>query len=369
MDSPKKRLSQDRLAASFDASLSSVSPDTPAETAVAPPSLSEQRRTKGKQMAAEASWAPEDASWADEAVELDGEALFRSIYEGSAVGIALVDLKGRISKCNPAFASMLGYTIDEIPGRAFTDLSHPEDGTRDQRQFEELVAGQSDHYTIEKRYIREDGSILWGQMTASLISREDNIPRFVIGIVEDVSERHNAEEAVRQRDLGIREAYTQVIAAVTGGRLVLMGADEIDSELGDEVWSAGAIKSAEFLSDARHRLGSVLAERFRDSPDANELVLAAGEAMTNALRHGGEARLRVLQNDGMLQVEVSDDGPGIDFENLPKATLVPGYSSTTSLGMGFTIMLAECDRLLLATGSSGTRVVMEARFRGGVSAL
>ncbi|MDP2234640.1 MAG: ATP-binding protein, partial [Actinomycetota bacterium] len=221
---------------------------------------------------------------------------------------------------------------------------------------------------IEKRYIREDGSMLWGQMTASLISREDNIPRFVLGMVEDVSERHNAEEAIRQRDLGIREAYTQVIAAVTGGRLVLMGTDEIDSELGVEIWSNDAIRSPRLFSGARHRLGGVLSERFRDSRDADELVLAAGEAMMNALRYGGEARLRVLQKDGLLQVEVSDDGPGIDFANLPKATLIPGYSSTTSLGMGFTIMLAECDRMLLATGSSGTRVVMEARYCAAESA-
>jgi anti-sigma regulatory factor (Ser/Thr protein kinase) len=88
-------------------------------------------------------------------------------------------------------------------------------------------------------------------------------------------------------------------------------------------------------------------------------VLAAGEAMTNALRAGSEAHVRLLTKDGLPQVEVCDDGPGIDFANIPKSTLVPGYSSGTSLGMGFTIMLAECHRVLLATGSSGTRVVLE----------
>jgi PAS domain S-box-containing protein len=361
MNESKSHSSYGCPAASIDADSAEASSPAPAVTAAAPPSLAEQRLAKSKQTAAEASWEPEDALWADGAVEEESEALFRSIFEHSAVGIALIDLEGRISKCNPALAEMLGHEVEELPGRAFTDLSYPEDGTLDLQHFEALVGGGSDHYTIEKRYVRSDGSVLWGQMTASLISGNQELPQFVIGIIEDVSERHNAEEAIRQRDLGIREAYTQVVAAVTGGKLVLVGMDEIVSELGDEVWNAGEIRSAWALSEARHRLSDTLAE-FGDLRGADELVLAAGEAMTNALRHGGSARLRLLLMDGLFKVEVEDDGPGIDFANLPKATLIPGYSSTTSLGMGFTIMLAECDRVLLATGSSGTRLVLEARL-------
>jgi PAS domain S-box-containing protein len=316
-------------------------------------------------MAAEESWEPRDAEWADEAVEKDSEALFRSIYECAVVGIALVDLKGCISKTNPAFANMLGYSVDELPGRAFTDLSHPEDSTLGQRYFDALRFGDDDHYTIEKRYTRKDGSVLWGRTTASLISGADDLPRFIIGVVEDVSDRYNAEEAVRQRDLGIREAYTQVIAVVTGGKLVLLESDDIAAELGTEVWRGGGLDSAESLSDARQRLGDILAERFGDMYGASALELASGEAMTNALRHGGAVNsLRLLERNGLFQVEVDDNGPGIDFANLPNAALTPGFSSTTSLGMGFTLMLAECDRVLLATSPSGTRVVLEARPHG-----
>ncbi|MDZ4169480.1 MAG: PAS domain S-box protein [Coriobacteriia bacterium] len=363
MDESESHSSNDCRAASIETSSAEASPPTPAVVAAAPPSRAEQRHAKIKQAAAEASWEPEDAAWADGAVEEEGEALFRSIFERSAVGIALIDLEGRISKCNPALAEMLGQEIDELPGRAFTDLSYPEDGALDLKYFEALVGGESDHYTIEKRYVRGDGSVLWGQMTASLISGDHELPRFVLGIIEDVSERHNAEEAVRQRDLGIREAYTQVVAAVTGGKLVLVGMDEIVSELGDEVWNAGEIGSAKAVSEARHQLGDTLAAQFNDPSRVEELVLATGEAMANAWSHGGGAGLRLLKKGCVLQVEVEDAGPGIDFANLPKATLVPGYSSTTtSLGMGFTIMLAECDRVLLATTPAGTRVVLEARY-------
>lgn len=361
MDDQVTHSPEDDPRAPFCEDLTPASPPKPAETAASPPSPGEQRRAKSRQTAAEDSWEPEDAAWADEAVEEESEALFRSIYECSAVGIALVDLMGRISKCNPAFADMLGYLVDDLAGRSFTDLSHPEDGTLDQLQFEELVAGRTDHYAIEKRYIRKDESTVWGQMTASVISRGDDIPRFVIGIVEDVSERHNAEEANRQRDLGIRRAYSEVIAAVTGGRLVLMGAEEIVSELGDAVWDAGGIESAADLSRARHQLSAVLEERFGDLPDTDRFILAVGEATANAFKHGSNARMRLLEKGALIQVEVVDKGPGIDFAEIPRATLVRGYSCTTSLGMGFTIMLAECDRVMLATGSSGTCVVLEVR--------
>jgi len=201
-------------------------------------------------------------------------------------------------------------------------------------------------------------------MTASLISGEDHIPRFVIGIVEDVSDRHDAEEANRQRDFGIREAYSQVIEAVTGGRLVLMGKEEVATELGDEVWGLGGLESATDLSEARHQLSAILEELYSDLPDPDGFILAVGEATTNAFKHAGNARIRLLGRGALVQVEVVDNGPGIDFAVLPKATLVPGYSCTTSLGMGFTIMLAECERVLLATGSDGTCVVLEAQRSG-----
>ena len=329
-----------------------------------PPTPEEQRDARRKQEAAEASWRPEDAEWAEDAVEEEADVLFRAIFERSAVGIALVDVEGRISKCNPAFAEMLGYTHGELIGRAFTDLSPPEDAALDQGLFEELTTGKRDHYAIEKRYIRKDGSFVPGQMTASAISGANDLPRFIIGIIEDVSERHRAEEAIRHRDQQIREAYSQVIAAVTGGKLVLAAPEETAGELGDEVWVAEPVVSAERLSDTRRQLRAWVLGRFDETCDPDEFVLAADEAMSNALKHGGEARVRLLAKDDLPQVEVTDDGPGIDFASLPKATLVPGFSSTTSLGMGFTIMLNVCERVLLSTTPSGTSVLLWARSAG-----
>lgn len=335
-----------------------------ADPAASAPSEEEQREARRKQEAAERSWKPEDGEWAEQAVEREADVLFRAIFEDSAVGIALVDLKSRIAKCNPALEEMLGYEPGELVGHAFTDIAFPEDAAVDQKLFEELTGGSRDHYVIEKRYIRKDGGVVPGQITASVIDGADDVPKFVIGIIEDVSERHRAEEAIRQRDLRIREAYSAVIAAVTGGKLVLVTPEEAESELGDELCRAETITSAARLSAERRQLRGIVEGRFDSACDPDEFALAAGEAMSNALKHGGKVCLRLLEKNALPQVEVSDEGPGIDFTQLPKATLVPGFSTATSLGMGFTIMLNACDRVLLSTSSSGTTIVLEARPSG-----
>jgi anti-sigma regulatory factor (Ser/Thr protein kinase) len=87
--------------------------------------------------------------------------------------------------------------------------------------------------------------------------------------------------------------------------------------------------------------------------------VAYAEAATNALKHAGSGSCQLFRRGGTVQVAVSDTGPGIDFRLLPKATLLPGFSSAQSLGMGFTIMLDLSDRILLATAPGRTRVVLE----------
>ena len=83
---------------------------------------------------------------------------------------------------------------------AFAEFTHPEDVKRDVALSESLLAGERDSYQIEKRFIRKDGEVMWGRLTASLIRREDGAPVFGIGMVEDVTDRKKMEEAVRSSD-------------------------------------------------------------------------------------------------------------------------------------------------------------------------
>lgn len=165
-----------------------------------------------------------------------------------------------------------------------------------------------------------------------------------------------AQDELRQRDRSIQQAYIDVLAAVTGGKLILMWPDEVSGYLGEIVLPEESITKPIQLSAARSHLGEVLAElgELRD-----EALLAANEGLSNALKHGGGGEYSVRRTPFALQVVITDCGPGIDFHTLPRATLIAGYSTKASLGIGFTIMFEVAERILLATQSGLTTLVLE----------
>ncbi|HSK47693.1 MAG TPA: ATP-binding protein [Coriobacteriia bacterium] len=160
---------------------------------------------------------------------------------------------------------------------------------------------------------------------------------------------------VNQR--AVRQGYVDVLDVVTGGRLVLMTEDELSDSLGEEVLQLHELSDPMGLATARRAVAC--APEVFDLPDRDCFVLAVTEALTNALKHGRRAEYRVCRTAECVQVVVRDFGPGIDFHLLPKATLIQGFSTTKTMGMGFTIMLEICDRVLLATSDKGTVVVLE----------
>lgn len=157
-----------------------------------------------------------------------------------------------------------------------------------------------------------------------------------------------------ERDRLIRAAYSDVIAAITGGRLVILDREELESTLiSGGVWHE--LRDASQLREARSQITLELG----DVPAADNLVLAFSEAATNTLKHAGGGTYRVARSGDDVQIILSDTGPGIDFRHLPRATLTAGWSGAQSLGMGFTLMLELSDRLLLHTDSRGTTLVIE----------
>ena len=132
---------------------------------------------------------------AEEALR-ESEARLRAVFEKAAIGIGLVDMEGRFVKNNPAMRAMLGYSEEELSGKMFTALTHAEDRTTDWGLFRELLEGKQDHYQREKRYIRKDGGLIWVHLTVSLIRGVGGEPQFAVGLVENITERKRAEEAI-----------------------------------------------------------------------------------------------------------------------------------------------------------------------------
>jgi PAS domain S-box-containing protein len=130
----------------------------------------------------------------------ESEAEFRTIFEEAAIGIALIDMEAKPLEINAAFQEMLGYTLDDLKQMSSFDYLHPDDALTDEALFKEMVEGTRDHYTIEKRLVRKDGQVVWGRQNLSLVRGVEGEPRFMIAMIEDITERKRAEEE-RQRFL------------------------------------------------------------------------------------------------------------------------------------------------------------------------
>ncbi len=144
-----------------------------------------------------------------EAALAESEARFRAIFEGAAIGIALTDTAGRILAINPAFEKSLGYCFPDLCDKTFADLTHPEDLQVSLRHFEDMMAGGRDHYHLENRYICKDGKVMWCNLAVSLIRDAAGAPAFAVGMIEDITARKTAEEALgqeRQRLFDLLEA-------------------------------------------------------------------------------------------------------------------------------------------------------------------
>ena len=175
----------------------------------------------------------------------------------------------------------------------------------------------------------------------------------------DVTEVREAELAIRRQEEDIRRAYVDVLDAVTGGKLILLAEETLAGELGQPLSDVMPINAPAQLADARRLVVDAAERRYPGQRRHTDLLSPVSEALANALKHAQGGTYQVFAKNGRLQVAITDEGPGIDFRTLPRATLVPGYSTAASLGMGFTIMLKLCERVLLCTRPGHTQVVLE----------
>ncbi|MFZ5917279.1 MAG: PAS domain S-box protein [Chloroflexota bacterium] len=141
---------------------------------------------------------------AEEALR-DSEERFRQVYEHMAVGMARVSLDFRIEAANEAYCRMLGYTEEELVGKYLRDITHPEIVAENLRQQAQLVSGEIDHYCMEKQFIHKDGRVVHGILDASLVRDARGNPGYCLGSVLDITERKQAEQALRESERLLRE--------------------------------------------------------------------------------------------------------------------------------------------------------------------
>lgn len=137
-----------------------------------------------------------DRKKTEEAFRISEEA-FRGNFENAAIGMALLNEKGKWIKVNQSLCNIIGYTEQELMQITFQDITHPEDLDADLKLLNELIAGDIDFYHIEKRYICKNGDIVHITLAASLVRDDNQKPLYFISQIIDITSQKRAEEEIQ----------------------------------------------------------------------------------------------------------------------------------------------------------------------------
>lgn len=185
------------------------------------------------------------------------EERFRGIFNNASVPMAVMELDGSFVSANAAYCALTGYTEEELRNTSFHTFTHPDDLDQNLRLYQQLFAREIPHFTIEKRYIRKDGSIVWIRAGASLLDNGSGKPAQVIGIGEDITARKQAEIQRNQLMTELQKERAELRSTVEQLRMVedavSAGTWHFDVKSGISYWPPG-ISKLWGLSPEHHRI-------------------------------------------------------------------------------------------------------------------
>ncbi len=135
---------------------------------------------------------------AEEALR-ESEARFRGAFDHAAIGMAMVATDGHWMEVNDVVCEIVGYTRDELLAMSFQDITHPDDLQTDLGLFYHLLAGETNYYHLEKRYIHKLGQEIWVQSSASLVRNIHKQPLYAVVQIQDITRRKRVEEELAHR--------------------------------------------------------------------------------------------------------------------------------------------------------------------------
>jgi len=145
----------------------------------------------------------------------ESEQKFRAVFEGSEIGIVIVNLHDGCMTANLAYQRMLDCTSEEMQSIAiFDELTHPNDHEADTCSYQRLVRGELDHLHADKRYLLRNGRLVWASVELSILNDSAGRPQFILGLAADITERKRAEEELRARELQLRAFITDAPVCV-----------------------------------------------------------------------------------------------------------------------------------------------------------
>ncbi len=248
----------------------------------------------------------------------ESEERFRAIFEQAAVGISLATVSGQIRRVNKGLCDLLGYTESELVGKTFEDITDPADMEQFSANVHRALAGERQTFSLEKRYICKQGDLRWVNLTVSLMLNTIGVPQYFISIVEDIQERKEAEDALRQaKEAALKEAAQSADANRTKSEFLANMSHELRTPLNailgftqlmsrDMSLSPTACEYLEIIS----RSGEHLLNLINDVLEMSKIE--AGQIVLNS---NSFDLYNLLQNlEEMLQLKAESKGLQLIFE-------------------------------------------------------
>lgn len=271
-------------------------------------------------------------------------------FENAAVGMADVADDGAWLRVNGKLCSMLGYTHAELMRMNFAEITHPEDLADDLEQVQRLLSGEAESFSMEKRYIRKDRSIIWTDLTVGVVRRPDGAFDHFLSIVQDISERKLAEERVKLLMNEVNHRANNLLAVVQSIAQQTAGSEDTKTyvaNLRDRIQGLAAsqrllVENEWRGTNLRELVGAQLAmfadligkRILIDGPDARltaaatqGIGLALHELATNAAKYGA-----LSSSVGRVRIEWEIEGP--DFRLRWREEGGPEVAPPTRMGFG-----------------------------------
>jgi PAS domain S-box-containing protein len=228
----------------------------------------------------------EDRKRAEQALR-KSEERWRSVFENSAIGVALTDLDGRFLATNHVYQTIVGYTEEELRALSFLDVTHEDYREANWTLITELLEGKRRQFQIEKKYRRKDGSFIWVSNNVSLVPGTERVPRFIMALSEDITERKRAEQALRRSEAYLAESQrltkTGSWAYNPAAEKLIYWSDELPRVFGLDPQRSNLPDREEFRRlmhpEDRDRFNEQLDKAFREKADFAEdyrIVLTDG---------------------------------------------------------------------------------------------
>jgi PAS domain S-box-containing protein len=147
------------------------------------------------------------------------------LYKHAPIGIVECSLDGKYTNVNEEFCRLTGHTREELLRLDIHDLPNPTDSERETDLYKELVSGRLPFYSIEQRYVRRNGAIIWVGIIRSLVRDDDGKPLYTIGVVQDISHRKAVQEILRKSEAALQQKNIELEILLQDGTLDLKAAN------------------------------------------------------------------------------------------------------------------------------------------------